>query len=101
MSNEVDQERVARIIKRIEGAVKVRNTIKEYDINRLIDEYTSMLNSIITLRENEFNIDNKLLVNAVFDELKKTETISVEDIAVLRDVIKRRRERPLCSHESG
>lgn len=94
MSNEVNKERVARIVKRIKGAIKVRNTIEEYNIHEWIDTYTAMLSDIITLKENEFDIFDSFLVNAVFDELREAEKISIDDIFLLRDIIKRKKKEP-------
>ncbi len=73
--NEVEAAQIKRIVKRIEGVIKIAYLVEECNIQTMLNLYDSLIHDIIICNENECDIFDDRMMCALYEEIIKNPEI--------------------------
>lgn len=87
MASEIDSEKVNRIVKRIKGALKIRDILEQSDIHLSVNPFYLIVHEIMVKEPNEFMVNDVEFANAVLHTLKQDEEVSLNDYKCISECV--------------
>lgn len=87
MNEEIDSEKVHRIVKRIKGALKIKDILEQSDIHLSVNPFYLIVHEVLVRESNEFMVKDIEFANAVLKTLKQDEEVSLNNYKCISECV--------------